>query len=106
MTDGVVTRRDGPECLQQLGQCANPVDRALVAEVVTAEMQNRVPDLSTIDVTSRFCDDAQCYYAVGGVSVYFDGLHLSGTYSRSLGPWLAKQIEGCLTDSASCVRTG
>ena len=105
LTDGVVSRIDGPECLQQRGQCSNPVSRALVAEVVTAEMEKRVPDLKTIDVSSRFCDETQCYYAVGGVSVYFDGLHLSGTYSRTLGPWLSREITDCLTDSTACVAT-
>lgn len=105
LTDGVIARRDGPECLQLHGQCTNPVDRALVAQVVTTQMEQRVPDLKTIDVSSRFCDQVQCYSAVGGVSVYFDGLHLSGTFSRSLGPWLAKQITGCLADSTACTAT-
>ncbi|MGD9956346.1 MAG: SGNH hydrolase domain-containing protein, partial [Candidatus Nanopelagicales bacterium] len=105
LTDGVVSRRDGPECLQQFGQCTNPVDRALLAQVVTTRVSERVPDLDTIDVSSRFCDDTQCYSAVGGVSVYFDGLHLSGTYSRSIGPWLARQIGTCLKDSKACVHT-
>lgn len=104
LTDGVTSRIDGPECLQLHGQCSNPVDRALLARGVTIEMEKRVPDLKTIDVSSRFCDDQRCYSAVGGVSVYFDGLHLSGTYSRSLGPWLARQIGGCLAERTACVQ--
>jgi len=39
------------------------------------------------------------------VSVYFDGLHLSGTYSRTLGPWLSREITDCLKDSTACVAT-
>lgn len=106
LTDGVVTRRDGPECLQVAGQCSNPVDRALVATEVTEEVRARVPDLQTIDPTDRFCDDERCYSGVGGVSVYFDGLHLSGTYSRTLGPWLARELRTCIDDLTACTRQG
>lgn len=102
LTDGVTTRIDGPECLELNGQCSNPVSRALVASDVTDEVAERVPDLLTIDPASRFCDDERCYSAVGGVSVYFDGLHLSGTYSRSLGPWLARELKACAQGADSC----
>jgi peptidoglycan/LPS O-acetylase OafA/YrhL len=93
LTDGVTTRIDGPDCLQLHGQCSNPVSKALLAGVVTERIQAEVPDLPVIDVSSRFCDAERCYSGVGGVSVYFDGLHLSGTYSRSLGPWLARELK-------------
>ncbi|WP_307858137.1 acyltransferase family protein [Cellulomonas fulva] len=96
LTDGVLTRVDGPQCLQLHGQCSNPVSKALVARVVTERVVERVPDLSVIDVTSRFCDDERCYSGIGGVSVYFDGLHLSGTYSHSLGPWLARELKAAV----------
>ncbi|GAA2986448.1 acyltransferase family protein [Microbacterium terrae] len=95
LTDGVKSRIDGPECLQANGQCSNPVNRALMASDVTDDVAERVPGLPVIDPSSRFCDDDRCYSGVGGVSVYFDGVHLSGTYSRSLGPWLAREIETC-----------
>ena len=102
LTDGVWTRIDGPECLQKNGQCSNPVSKALVAESVTAEMQKLVPDLPVIQTRSRFCDATRCYSAIGGVSVYFDGTHISGTYSRTLGPWLAREVKGCMNDPKSC----
>lgn len=62
-------------------------------------MEKRVPDLKTIDVSSRFCDETQCYYAVGGVSVYFDGLHLSGAPTR------APSARGCRARSRTASRT-
>jgi hypothetical protein len=106
LTDGIKTRRDGPECLQLEGQCWNRVERALLAQDVTADVAARVPGLQVIDPTSRFCDDERCYSAVGGVSVYFDGLHLSGTYSESLGPWLAREIKACMQEDDSCSAEG
>jgi len=99
---GVDTRRDGPQCLEQFGQCTNPVSEALAAGIITEKVLALVPDLPMIETRSRFCDDTQCYAAIGGVSVYFDASHLSGTYSRSLGPWLADEIRGCLDEPASC----
>ena len=102
LTDGVKDRIDGPECLQLNGQCSNPVRKALLAQDVTEDVASRVSDLQTIDPTSRFCDDERCYSAIGGVSVYFDGLHLSGTYSHSLGPWLAREIRACMQEDESC----
>jgi peptidoglycan/LPS O-acetylase OafA/YrhL len=102
VTDGVTARIDGPECLQLHGQCSNPASKALVAQDVTEDVVSATPGLQMIDPSSRFCDDDRCYSAVGGVSVYFDGLHLSGTYSRSLGPWLAREIKACMHDKDSC----
>lgn len=102
LTDGIQERRDGPECLQRLGQCSSPVEKALLAEDVMEDVAARTPGLQTIETRSRFCDDERCYSAVGGVSVYFDGSHLSATYSRSLGPWLARELEACLTEADSC----
>ncbi len=99
---GVFTRRDVPQCLESFGQCTNPVSQALAAQVVTDQVQDLVPDLPVIATRSRFCDDDRCYGAIGGVSVYFDATHLTGTYSRSLGPWLARELRGCMTDPASC----
>lgn len=106
LTAGVYTRRDGPECLELNGQCSNPVSEALIAKQVTERVRALVPDLSVIPTESRFCDDARCYSAVGGVSVYFDGSHLSGTYSRSLGPWLAKEVKACMQGSKTCTPGG
>ncbi len=102
LADTIYTRRDGPQCLEAFGQCTNPVSRALAASVVTEKVQQLVPDLPVIETRSQFCDDAQCYAALGGVSVYFDGSHLTGTYSRSLGQWLARELRTCIRSPGSC----
>lgn len=99
---GIYSRRDGPQCLETHGQCTNPVSRALAATAVTEKMRELVPDLPVIETRSQFCDDARCYAAIGGVSVYFDASHLSGTYSRSLGQWLARELRTCINTPASC----
>lgn len=105
LTANVQDRVDGPECLQVNGQCSNPVERALLAKTVTERIEAEVPGLQTIDPTDRFCDDERCYSAVGGVSVYFDGTHLSGTYSSTLGPWLARELKTCVQDAEACTQS-
>lgn len=59
----------------------------LVAAALEVGGTIRVADLSDL-----MCDDHTCFAVVGGVLVFFDGRHLSATYSRSLAPFLAPEI--------------
>ncbi|GAA1352285.1 acyltransferase family protein [Falsarthrobacter nasiphocae] len=52
------------------------------------------PKIRLIDTTDAFCDRENCHAALGGVPIYFDGNHISGTYARSLGPYLKRLIVG------------
>lgn len=88
----------GPACLAAGRPCTNDVQHALPAStsipqrlLVAKGYGNAV---RWVPVESRFCHDGRCYSAIGGVSVYFDGSHLSNTYSASLGPWLASALHG------------
>ncbi len=96
LTGTATERRDIPECLERDGQCTNPVGRALATSAVLDAVRAAVPDLAVLDARSRFCDQARCYGAVGGVAVYFDASHLTRSYARSLGPWLTEQLQGQL----------
>jgi hypothetical protein len=49
-----------------------------------------------VDLTDHFCDRDLCYAVVGGVMVYFDMDHMSGSFSRSLAPFLLQAIRGGL----------
>jgi len=53
-----------------------------------------VPGVQVIDLTDAFCDAERCYAVVGGVVVYADHNHISGSYSRSLMPYLGPRILG------------
>lgn len=50
--------------------------------------------LKVIDFTSYFCKDEMCPMAVGGVRVYRDSNHMSGTYNLLLAPYLRKELFG------------
>ncbi|AMT94699.1 hypothetical protein A2T55_13855 [Brevibacterium linens] len=47
---------------------------------------------TVINPTSQLCPDDRCPGAVGGVIVYFDGSHMTATYSKTLAPWLEQQL--------------
>ena len=50
-----------------------------------------------VDMTEYFCTEDICPMVVGDVLVYRDGNHVTATYSRSLAPWLLRQIADQVT---------
>jgi len=86
----------GPQCLAAGRDCSNDIARALPPATSLPQRLlvagGRGDAVEWIPVQSQFCHDGRCYSAVGGVSVYFDGSHLSNAYSASLGPWLASAL--------------
>ena len=89
----------GPNCLAEepAAACSNPVATAYPAST-SAVFRGLVGDgygghVRYVPVHQEFCDASRCFSGIGGVSVYFDGSHLSHTYSTSLGPWLARALD-------------
>jgi peptidoglycan/LPS O-acetylase OafA/YrhL len=87
----------GPACLAAGRPCTNDVAHALPAATSLPQRllveKGYGDEVRWVPVQSRFCHDGMCYSAIGGVSVYFDGSHLSNAFSASLGPWLAKALD-------------
>jgi len=52
-----------------------------------------VSGVHVIDMTRYFCTDTTCPAVIGGVTVYFDGTHMSATYARTLSPYLARELD-------------
>jgi peptidoglycan/LPS O-acetylase OafA/YrhL len=59
------------------------------------------PLLSRIDLTDHICGPDRCDAAVGGVLAYFDGSHISATFSATLWPYLARALEPLVRAAAS-----
>ena len=49
--------------------------------------------VTAIDLSDYFCDAVKCHAMIGGVMVYFDDHHLTGSFSKSLASIVADQIE-------------
>ena len=96
------TRPDpAPECVYlhrfDYDPCATPLptdgrdDGNIVAEAARA-----VPGVGYLSLLPTVCDSNACHVVIGGTIVYFDDHHLSGSFSRSLAPYLGAAVEAQL----------
>ena len=73
-------------------------DRSLVVTqdiLVTAAADH---DVQVIDNTRFFCDDLLCHAVIGGLVVYGDAYgHMTTTFAKTLGPYLAVELETALS---------
>ncbi len=84
-----------PDCLalnaDDLAACSGPRSVWLPADPsIAAARELRDRGVSVADLTDAFCDESTCWGAVGGVIVYADGHHITGTYARTIAPRLEK----------------
>jgi hypothetical protein len=91
-----------PECVAQhaddLRHCSAPRDRWVPRDpLYTAARSLDRPEVATVDLTDRICTASRCSAVVGGVLAYFDGSHLTATYSRTLAPFLAGPVREALS---------
>jgi peptidoglycan/LPS O-acetylase OafA/YrhL len=90
-----------PECLAlNVGDplaCARPRSEAVQPDAMTVAADMADSDrIQLVDLTDRFCDRKLCYAAIGGAIVNFDRDHMTGSFSRSLAPYLLESIGGGL----------
>ncbi len=86
-----------PDCIARAGgthdPCAGPRDVRLGPDRLVEAVERLGDDrISVLDLTDAFCDERTCHQLVGGVIVYFDGSHLSATFSRTLGRLIADRV--------------
>jgi peptidoglycan/LPS O-acetylase OafA/YrhL len=94
-----------PDCLSQLGdrvfdqlaRCAVPEKVALLPDPQIDAA--KAAGAGLIDLTKYFCQDSVCPAVIGSVIVYRDDSHLGGTYSRTLAPYLAAQLDRLVGDA-------
>ncbi len=67
------------------GVCARPRSEALPdSPMSTAVRALGDPRVTLVDLTDTFCDETQCYAAVGGLQVYYDYNHVQRAYAMKL----------------------
>ncbi len=87
----------GPECLAKnpgdQAACSLPREEALLPDLAFDAAADGAPEgVTRVDLTDLFCDEARCHAVVGGLPVYWDKDHLTGTFSRSLAQPLAERL--------------
>jgi hypothetical protein len=105
----IVVIRDTPKVRGGTDDC---VERALAAHKVagqackvsrgeglardpqtTAARRFKGRPIEVVDMTPFMCDQRWCYPVVGGVLVFKDQNHLTEVFARTLGPYLAREID-------------
>ena len=99
ITDSPRPKVDMPECVgehrDKLVACAFSHDGAVArsaAALQEAAASEVTAGVEMIDLTDYICPQAECPAVIGGVLVFRDSHHLTGTYVKSLAPMLGRRI--------------
>ena len=94
-------RSDNLDCLQELGTieemteaaaCSRPASEAILPDPMV-EAANRLPgEVTVVDLTHLFCDEADCLVVVGGIMVYRDAHHMTAAFAQTLAPYVARSL--------------
>jgi hypothetical protein len=73
--------------------CQVPIATALAPDpAIAAAERLGSPRVQTIDLTPFMCDARNCFPVIGGALVHKDVGHLSTTFSRTLGPYVLRDL--------------
>nr|WP_281371470.1 acyltransferase family protein [Petropleomorpha daqingensis] len=67
--------------------CAGPRSERVTPDSIADGVQG-MRGVQVLDLTDSFCDPRLCHAVIGGVVVYWDGSHITKTFSTSLAPFL------------------
>jgi peptidoglycan/LPS O-acetylase OafA/YrhL len=86
-----------PECIAKsrapMAPCTMPRSE-VVWDNLLSRLAKRASSLADyVPLAPYFCDDNKCHALVGGVVVYSDSHHLTGTYAKTLGRYLGPALE-------------
>ncbi|WP_261974867.1 SGNH hydrolase domain-containing protein, partial [Curtobacterium sp. B18] len=100
--DNPVPRRDVVACVSRMtgptdGSCDNPRSVALAQTDSSAEAMAEFTAAGgtggVVDLTKYYCTDTTCPAVIGGVLVYRDTSHITGTWAKSLEPYIDQQLK-------------
>jgi len=96
MANGPTAPTNVPACvsdaLDDLEKCAFPKAGSIEGPPVNKDAAAKVPGVAVVDPLPVLCPGAKCPAVIGDVLVYRDNNHITATYSRTLGPWLSRQL--------------
>jgi peptidoglycan/LPS O-acetylase OafA/YrhL len=103
--DNPVPRRDVVACVSQMSgptttACDQPRQAALGQTDSSAEAVKEFTAgggrAALVDLTRYYCTDTTCPAVIGGVLVYRDTSHITGTWAKTLEPYLDQQLRATL----------
>ena len=83
---------------KRVSECSASRAKALIPEKDDSVFiaTRKAPWVRYVDMTDWICGAASCDSVVGGVLVWRDTNHLTGTYAKSLAPALLPEIKEAL----------
>lgn len=86
-----------PECVARYGassrKCDKPAATAIRHDPPTVQAARRMAGkVGVIDMNKFVCGPKLCPSVIGNVLVYFDGHHMTSSYSQTLAPYLAPRL--------------
>jgi peptidoglycan/LPS O-acetylase OafA/YrhL len=90
--------RTGPsKCLEELDviepdSCDTTRAKAFPFPNTFAASAKEVRGAKYVDLTDYYCDEKTCPSVIGGVNVYRDNSHLTTTYTKTLAPYLLREL--------------
>jgi hypothetical protein len=88
----------GPSrCLEELDviepdSCDTTVKKAFPFPDTFAGTVEEVPGSAYVDLRKYYCRDGRCPSVIGGVNVYRDNSHLTTTYTRTMAPYVLREL--------------
>lgn len=85
------------ECVEVSNETQDPCSWAQDSQNRLDAAKAAVLGLPFVDITPNFCsEDGRCHAVIGGLITYFDKDHMTLSFSRTLAPFLAREISGKL----------
>ena len=86
-----------PDCVAKYGassaKCVVQVAKAIVPDSPTVYATRDIAGkVKEIDMNDFICEQTRCRAVVGNVLVYFDGHHLTASYSRTIAAYLKPRL--------------
>lgn len=93
-----------PDCLSAadatIDGCSADRSKWIPEDPLFNEAKKIGSKVTTADLNDHICRPEKCYAANGGVVTYFDGSHMTATYSQSMSPYFGAAVEKALSKSS------
>jgi peptidoglycan/LPS O-acetylase OafA/YrhL len=99
LVDNPTARGTTNTCVETAGsparaneRCSIPRAEAFAAYDGNVDAARSVPNARVLDLTHFYCTRTACPPVIGGVLVWRDGSHLTGTFENTLRPYLSREL--------------
>ncbi|MGP5227046.1 acyltransferase family protein [Arthrobacter rhombi] len=93
-----------PDCLSADGgtidSCSADRSKWIPEDPLFDEAKKLGSTVTTADLNDHICRPERCYAANGGIVTYFDGSHMTATYSQTMSPYFGAAVEKTLSKSS------